>query len=156
MLLDDTGFAQFGCYGSDIDTPNVDRLAAMGLQFTNFHVTLLCSPTRASLAHRPLGPRSEDAGGVELADDGGAAAVVTAGDTVPCAGLDTLCQGVDALVHTVIREDMHGEPSWSYLYRSMVPPLAAAGHRVIVPERRPLPPGGRRPSGGPAAHRRDR
>ncbi len=116
MLLDDTGFAQFGCYGSDIDTPNVDRLAAMGLQFTNFHVTLLCSPTRASLAHRPLGPRSEDAGGVELADDGGTAAVVTAGDTVPCAGLDTLCQGVDALVHTVIREDMHGEPSWSYLY----------------------------------------
>ncbi len=49
VLLDDTGFAQFGCYGSDIDTPNVDALAAGGLQFTNFHVTPLCSPTRASL-----------------------------------------------------------------------------------------------------------
>ncbi|MGA1073942.1 MAG: arylsulfatase [Ilumatobacteraceae bacterium] len=49
VLLDDTGFAQFGCYGSDIDTPNVDRLAADGIQFTNFHVTPLCSPTRASL-----------------------------------------------------------------------------------------------------------
>lgn len=49
MLLDDTGFAQFGCYGSDIETPNVDALAAGGLQFTNFHVTPLCSPTRASL-----------------------------------------------------------------------------------------------------------
>ncbi|MFW2333550.1 arylsulfatase [Ilumatobacter sp.] len=49
VLLDDTGFAQFGCYGSDIDTPNVDALAADGLQFTNFHVTPLCSPTRASL-----------------------------------------------------------------------------------------------------------
>ena len=49
ILLDDTGFAQFGCYGSDIDTPNVDQLAAHGLQFTNFHVTPLCSPTRASL-----------------------------------------------------------------------------------------------------------
>ncbi len=49
ILLDDTGFAQFGCYGSDIDTPNVDALAANGLQFTNFHVTPLCSPTRASL-----------------------------------------------------------------------------------------------------------
>ena len=49
VLLDDTGFAQFGCYGSDIDTPNVDRLAANGLQFTNFHVTPLCSPTRAAL-----------------------------------------------------------------------------------------------------------
>src|SRR5689334_1839146 len=49
VLLDDTGFGQFGCYGSDIDTPNVDALAAGGLQFTNFHVTPLCSPTRASL-----------------------------------------------------------------------------------------------------------
>ncbi len=49
ILLDDTGFAQLGCYGSDIDTPNIDALAAAGVQFTNFHVTPLCSPTRASL-----------------------------------------------------------------------------------------------------------
>ena len=49
VLLDDTGFAQLGCYGSDIDTPNIDALASGGLQFTNFHVTPLCSPTRASL-----------------------------------------------------------------------------------------------------------
>ncbi len=49
VLLDDTGFAQFGCYGSDIDTPHIDALAENGLQFTNFHVTPLCSPTRASL-----------------------------------------------------------------------------------------------------------
>ena len=49
VLLDDTGFAQMGCFGSDIDTPNIDALAANGLQFTNFHVTPLCSPTRAAL-----------------------------------------------------------------------------------------------------------
>jgi len=49
VLLDDTGFAQLGCYGSDIDTPNIDALASNGLQFTNLHVTPLCSPTRASL-----------------------------------------------------------------------------------------------------------
>jgi len=49
VLLDDTGFAQLGCYGSEIDTPHIDELAAGGLQFTNFHVTPLCSPTRASL-----------------------------------------------------------------------------------------------------------
>ncbi len=49
VLLDDVGFAQFGCYGSDIDTPHIDALAAGGLQFTNFHVTPLCSPTRAAL-----------------------------------------------------------------------------------------------------------
>ena len=49
VLIDDLGFAQFGCYGSDIDTPNVDALCANGVQFTNFHVTPLCSPTRAAL-----------------------------------------------------------------------------------------------------------
>jgi arylsulfatase len=62
VLLDDTGFAQFGCYGSDIETPNVDALAARGLQFTNFHVTPLCSPTRAALltgrANHAVGMRS--------------------------------------------------------------------------------------------------
>jgi arylsulfatase A-like enzyme len=46
-LLDDVGFAQIGPYGSDIDTPTFDRLAAGGLTFTNFHTTGLCSPTRA-------------------------------------------------------------------------------------------------------------
>lgn len=49
VLLDDTGFAQLGCYGSSIDTPHIDRLATEGIQFTNFHVTPLCSPTRAAL-----------------------------------------------------------------------------------------------------------
>ena len=49
VLLDDTGYAQLGCYGSPIDTPNIDALAGAGVQFTNFHVTPLCSPTRASL-----------------------------------------------------------------------------------------------------------
>lgn len=49
IVLDDTGFGQLGCFGSDIETPNLDRLAAAGLRFNNFHVTALCSPTRASL-----------------------------------------------------------------------------------------------------------
>ncbi|MBA3303310.1 MAG: arylsulfatase, partial [Acidimicrobiia bacterium] len=62
VLLDDTGFAQLGCYGSTIDTPNIDALAAGGLQFTNFHVTPLCSPTRAALltgrSHHMAGMRN--------------------------------------------------------------------------------------------------
>jgi arylsulfatase len=49
IVLDDTGFAQLGCYGSTIDTPNIDRLASGGLRYSNFHVTPLCSPTRAAL-----------------------------------------------------------------------------------------------------------
>ena len=62
ILLDDTGFAQLGCFGSDLNTPNIDRLAADGLRYTNFHVTPLCSPTRASLLtgrnHHEVGMRS--------------------------------------------------------------------------------------------------
>ncbi len=49
IVFDDLGFADFGCYGSEIATPNVDALAAGGLRYTNFHTTALCSPTRASL-----------------------------------------------------------------------------------------------------------
>lgn len=62
VLLDDLGFAQLGCYGSDIDTPNIDALAANGLRYTNFHVTPLCSPTRAALLtgrnHHTVGMRA--------------------------------------------------------------------------------------------------
>jgi arylsulfatase A-like enzyme len=61
ILFDDTGFSHFGCYGSTIETPNIDRLAAGGLRFTNFHTTALCSPTRACLLtgrnHHTVGMR---------------------------------------------------------------------------------------------------
>ncbi|SDS68350.1 arylsulfatase [Microlunatus soli] len=49
VLLDDVGFGSLGCFGSEISTPTMDALAADGLSYTNFHVTPLCSPTRASL-----------------------------------------------------------------------------------------------------------
>jgi arylsulfatase A-like enzyme len=48
IVLDDTGFAHLGSFGSDIATPNMDRLANGGLRYNRFHVTSLCSPTRAS------------------------------------------------------------------------------------------------------------
>src|SRR5689334_23077019 len=49
VVLDDVGYAQLGCYGSDIDTPVLDALAAGGVRLTRFHTTALCSPTRACL-----------------------------------------------------------------------------------------------------------
>ncbi|ANE46952.1 arylsulfatase [Paenibacillus swuensis] len=49
IVLDDTGFAHLGCYGSTITTSNLDDLAAKGLRYTNFHTNSMCSPTRASL-----------------------------------------------------------------------------------------------------------
>jgi arylsulfatase A-like enzyme len=49
IVLDDVGYAQLGCYGSDIDTPRLDGLASGGIRLANFHTTSLCSPTRACL-----------------------------------------------------------------------------------------------------------
>ena len=49
VVLDDLGFAQLGCFGSDIETPAIDAVAAGGVRFNRFHVTSLCSPTRACL-----------------------------------------------------------------------------------------------------------
>ena len=49
VLFDDVGFADFGCYGSEIDTPVIDNLAARGVRYTGFHTTAMCSTTRAAL-----------------------------------------------------------------------------------------------------------
>jgi arylsulfatase len=49
IVLDDTGYGQLGCYGSPIATPNLDALAAGGLQYTNMHTTALCSPSRSCI-----------------------------------------------------------------------------------------------------------
>ena len=49
IVMDDTGFGQFGCYGSPISTPNLDKLAKNGLLYTNMHTTALCSPSRSCI-----------------------------------------------------------------------------------------------------------
>jgi arylsulfatase A-like enzyme len=49
FLVDDMGWSDIGCYGSEIPTPHIDQLAAEGVRFTQFYNTARCSPTRASL-----------------------------------------------------------------------------------------------------------
>jgi arylsulfatase A-like enzyme len=49
VLLDDTGFSDLGAYGSEIKTPNIDRLAKDGVLFSNYHTCATCSPTRSML-----------------------------------------------------------------------------------------------------------
>ncbi|OYU98920.1 MAG: arylsulfatase [Burkholderiales bacterium PBB5] len=49
ILLDDLGFSDFGCYGGEIDTPHIDRLAAGGLRFTSYTTVPMCTPARAAL-----------------------------------------------------------------------------------------------------------
>ena len=49
VLFDDVGFSDFGCYGSAIRTPTIDRLAAEGLRYSGFHTTAMCSTTRGAI-----------------------------------------------------------------------------------------------------------
>src|SRR5262249_19602618 len=49
VLIDDCGFGQWGTFGGQIPTPNLDKLAKNGLRYTRYHTTALCSPTRAAL-----------------------------------------------------------------------------------------------------------
>jgi arylsulfatase len=49
LVADDLGYADLGCYGGDIETPNIDKLAASGILFSRYHTSPLCAPTRAML-----------------------------------------------------------------------------------------------------------
>ncbi len=49
IMVDDMGFSDIGCYGSEIETPNLDALAAGGVRFSQFYNSARCCPTRASL-----------------------------------------------------------------------------------------------------------
>jgi arylsulfatase A-like enzyme len=69
ILVDDMGFSDIGCYGSEIPTPNLDKLAAGGLRFTQFYNTGRCCPTRASVL---TGLYSHQTGVGHMVEDGGA------------------------------------------------------------------------------------
>jgi arylsulfatase A-like enzyme len=68
ILADDMGFSDLGCYGSEILTPNLDRLAAGGLRFTQFYNAARCCPSRASLL---TGLYPHQAGIGFMVEDGG-------------------------------------------------------------------------------------
>lgn len=118
ILTDDLGFADLSCYGSEIATPNIDRLAAEGLQFTNFHVTPMCSPTRAALL-TGVNPHRAGAGHVansdpgfpgyasELADD-----VATAAEIFRDAGYQTMAIGKWHLTKDSDLSDAGPRHSW--------------------------------------------
>ncbi len=69
MICDDLGYSDLGCYGSEIETPNLDGLAASGLQFTDYHSYPMCSPTRAALL-TGLEPHRAGIGHVAHSDPG--------------------------------------------------------------------------------------
>ncbi len=59
IMLDDMGYSDLGCYGGEINTPNIDRLAESGIRFTQMHNCARCCPSRASLL---TGHYPQDAG----------------------------------------------------------------------------------------------
>ena len=75
ILADDMGFSDAGCYGGEIHTPNIDRLAAEGLRFTQFYNMARCCPTRAALMtglypHQAgVGAMNQDLGSAEYAGE---------------------------------------------------------------------------------------
>ncbi len=68
VLADDMGYSDLGCFGGEIDTPHLDRLAGRGLRFTHFHNAARCCPSRASLL-TGLYPHQTGVG--DMMNDGG-------------------------------------------------------------------------------------
>lgn len=68
ILADDMGYSDIGCYGGEMDTPNLDRLAQQGLRYTQFYNTARCCPTRASLL-TGMNPHQVDIGHMAHFDD---------------------------------------------------------------------------------------
>ncbi|GJM36950.1 MAG: arylsulfatase [Acidimicrobiales bacterium] len=69
MLADDLGFSDLECYGSEIETPNLNALAQRGFRLTDFHSTPLCGPSRAALL-TGLNPHEAGCGYINIADPG--------------------------------------------------------------------------------------
>jgi len=88
ILVDDMGYSDIGCYGSEIETPNLDRLAREGMRFTDIHNTSKCFPSRACLI---TGVYAQQCG---MARGHGAIVnAVTFGEVLRSAGYTTLWSG---------------------------------------------------------------
>ena len=84
IMADDMGYSDIGCYGGEVRTPNLDRLAKGGLRFTQFYNNAKCGPTRASL----LTGQYSQAVGQDNMERG-----ATIGEVLGAAGYRTICSG---------------------------------------------------------------
>ena len=122
IMADDMGFSDIGCFGSEIPTPNLDKLAQKGVRFSQFYNTARCCPTRASLLtglfqHQTgIGMMSEDPNSLENGKDKNDAGVdgyrgylnrqcATIAEVLKPAGYHTYMAGKWHL-------GMHGEEKW--------------------------------------------
>jgi arylsulfatase len=106
ILADDLGFSDLGCYGSEISTPNLDKLAAGGLRFTQFYNTPRCCPSRAALL---TGLYPQEAGIGAMMEDRGIPGYlgelnhkcVTIAEVLRASGYHTLMAGKWHVAHVI-------------------------------------------------------
>lgn len=108
VMADDMGFSDPGCFGGEISTPNIDKLAREGLRFTQFYNCARCCPTRASLLtglyQHQVGLKRN---GQSLTRDG-----ATIAEVLREAGYDTAMAGKWHLSYTPVLEDEAKHQAW--------------------------------------------
>lgn len=118
VLLDDMGFSDIGPFGAEVSTPTLDRLAAQGLRYTNYHTTPVCSPARAALL-TGLNPHRAGFASVANSDPGFpgytmeiAEGVPTLAATLRDAGYATYALGKWHLTRDALMNDAAARRSW--------------------------------------------
>ncbi len=117
IMADDLGYSDLGCYGGEIQTPNLDRLAAKGIRFTNFYNTSRCCPTRAALL---TGTYNHNAGIGEMTSDKGTSGyrgalsnnVVTLAEVLKQAGYQTAMSGKWHVSNTIEQKNGQAQMRW--------------------------------------------
>lgn len=117
IMSDDMGYSDIGCYGSEIDTPNLDSLASNGLRFTQFYNTARCCPTRASLL---TGLYPHQAGIGHMMSDNGYEGYrgdlnrncVTIAEVLRTSGYRTYMSGKWHVTKTVKPKEESGKANW--------------------------------------------
>ncbi len=117
ILADDLGYSDLGCYGGEIDTPNLDYLAQNGVRFTQFYNTSRCCPSRASLL---TGVYNHEAGIGEMTRDRSLPGyrghltenVVTLAEVLKASGYHTGMTGKWHVSNTVVQETPEKQLNW--------------------------------------------
>ena len=117
VMADDMGYSDLGCYGGEINTPNIDYLANNGLRFTQFYNTSRCCPTRASLL---TGLYNHQAGIGKMTDDETESGYrghltensVTLAEVLKSAGYQTAMTGKWHVSNTIVQKDPKDQLDW--------------------------------------------
>ncbi|GAB3956174.1 arylsulfatase [Spirosoma harenae] len=117
IMADDLGFSDLGCYGSEIQTPNLDFLASNGIRYTQFYNTSRCCPTRASLLTGLYNHQAGIGKMTELENQPGYQGhltdnTVTLAEVLKTAGYNTAMSGKWHVSNTTVQKDPKEQLAW--------------------------------------------